>query len=210
MHWIQSKLLELSKVHDLTTTRKADLVKLVGCNYQSQIDHHLSKLIEDGQLVKRNGHLKGSLSNIKSIFKVPIMGEADCGEATRYADGRIHDYLTLSPSVSKIKHPNSTYALLARGDSMTKAGINDGDYVIVERKATYDNLDGKIIVSNIGGLANIKRCSVDNTYNRIVLLSESYDRDSYAPIIISPDDEYDILGEVVDIIKSITHIHATR
>lgn len=203
MHWIQSKLLELSKAHDIGNIKRAELVRLVGCRYQSQIDHHLAKLIADGKLVEKNGQIKALLDNTKSLFRIPIMGEADCGEATKFADGRVYDYLTLSPSVTKIKHPSSTYALIARGESMTKADIDDGDYILIERKDTYDDLDGSIVVSNVGGLANVKRFTFDRVNNRIVLLSESYRQNAYAPIIISPDDDYAILGKVIDVVKAV-------
>lgn len=67
---------------------------------------------------------------------------------------------------------------------------------------TYTPKDGNIVVSTIGGLANIKRFWRDIADNRIVLLPESL-RSGFAPIIIDENDNYIVQGKVVDVVKGV-------
>lgn len=208
MNPIQQKLLEIAKLQDIASLRRVDLVEMVGCEYPSQITHHMNQLIKRGDLVRKGGKLVPALHTGASLITIPVMGEADCGEATKYADGRLLDRLAVSPSVLKAKITGKLYALIARGDSMNRATVNgksieDGDYVIIERKDNYVPKDGDIVVSIIAGLANIKRLRRDNTQKRILLLAESHRQQDYAPIIISEQDDFTVDGQVVDVVKGL-------
>ena len=208
MNQIQQKLLNIAKLQDIANIRRVDLVEMVNCEYPSQITHHLNQLVKRGDLVRKDGRLVPALATNAGLLRIPIMGEADCGEATKYADGRIVDNLALSPSVLKGKLSDKLYALIARGDSMNKAEVNgktieSGDYIIIEKKSTYTPKDGDIVVSIIGGMANIKRLRRDNAHQRVLLLSESHRQEDFAPIIISEQDDFIVEGQVVDIIKGV-------
>lgn len=208
MNPIQQKILDIAKLHDISSIRRIDLVQMVSCEYPSQITHHLNQLIKRGDLVRVNDRLTPAIKTTAGLVRIPIMGEADCGEATKYADGRIVDNLAVSPSVLKTKLSSRLYALIARGDSMNRACVNgkeieDGDYIIIEKKDNYVPCDGDIVASIIGGLANIKRLRRDNAHQRIILMSESHRQNDYAPIIISNQDDFSVDGKVVDIIKGV-------
>lgn len=208
MNQIQQKLLDIAKLGDIEQMRRVDLVEVVGCEYPSQITHHFNQLIKHGDLVRKDGKLVPALRTASGLLTIPIMGEADCGEATKYADGRIVDNLAISPSVLKAKLSERLYALVARGDSMNRATVNekaieDGDYIIIEKKDNYTPKDGDIVVSIIAGLANVKRLRRDNAQKRILLLSESHRQDDFAPIIISDQDDFAVEGKVVDVIKGV-------
>lgn len=208
MHLVQQKLLNIAKFKNIESLRRVDLVEMVNCEYPSQITHHLNQLIKRGDLVRKDGLLVPALHTSAGLVLIPIMGEADCGEATKFADGRIVDKLAVSPSVIKQKVTDKLYALIARGDSMNRAKVNskaieDGDYIIIEKKDNYIPKDGDIVVSIIAGLANIKRLRRDNARQRILLLSESHRQADFAPIIISEQDDFAVEGQVVDVIKGV-------
>ena len=208
MHWIQEKLLQIASLNDIDDLRLVDLVEMVGCEHPSQIKHHKQQLINKEKLVRKGERLVPALETKQSLLTIPVLGEADCGEATRYADGRIVDNLAVSPSVLKTKFTERMYALLARGDSMNRAKVNDktiedGDYIVIEKKDDYTPKDGDIVVSIIAGLANIKRLRRDNVNQRVLLLSESYRQEDFAPIIISEQDDFVVDGRVVDVIKGV-------
>lgn len=208
MHLVQQKLLNIAKFKNIESLRRVDLVEMVNCEYPSQITHHLNQLIKRGDLVRKDGLLVPALHTSAGLVLIPIMGEADCGEATKFADGRIVDKLAVSPSVIKQKVTDKLYALIARGDSMNRAKVNskaieDGDYIIIEKKDNYIPKDGDIVVSIIAGLANIKRLRRDNARRRILLLSESHRQADFAPIIISEQDDFAVEGQVVDVIKGV-------
>lgn len=208
MNSIQQKLLDIARAENIEQIRRIDLMNRIGCEYPSQITHHLRQLIKRGDLVRSDGRLIPALSTPQGLVRIPVMGEADCGEATRFADGRIMDTLAISPSLLSIKDFGSVYALIARGDSMNRAkmhgkSIEDGDYVIVQKRDGYVPRDNEIIVSNIGGLANIKKLVRDTVNNRLLLISDSHRQEDFAPIIISEADELQIEGSVVDVIKGV-------
>lgn len=195
--------MDLARAHDIKSMRRIDLKELVGCEYPSQITHHLNQLLKRGDLVSREGRYVPSLRTNTGFYAVPVMGEADCGEATKFADGRIVDNIIVSPSIVKNKNISKIYALVARGDSMNNASIGDaviedGDFVLVEKTDSYEPRSKEIIVSIIGGLANIKRFQREN--DRIVLKPDSI-RDDYFPIFIDESDDFAIEGRVVGVIK---------
>ncbi len=208
MHPIQQKLLDIAKLENIESLRRVDLVEMVNCEYPSQITHHMNQLIKRGDLVRKDGRLVPALRTNASLLLIPVMGEADCGEATKFADGRIVDNLAVSPSVLLPRLSDQLYALVARGDSMNRAevagkNIEDGDYIIIEKKDNYVPKDGDIVVSIIAGLANVKRLRRDNAHRRVLLLSESQRQSEFAPIIISDHDDFVVEGRVVDVIKGV-------
>ena len=208
MNPIQQKLLDIAKLEDIERLRRVDLVEMVNCEYPSQITHHLKQLVKRGDLVRKDGRLVPALRTNAGLVMIPVMGEADCGEATRYADGRIVDNLAVSPSVLKPKLSERLYALVARGDSMNRATvegktIENGDYIVIEKRDDYEPKDGDIVVSIIAGLANVKRLRRDNARQRILLLSESHRQDDFAPIVISDRDDFAVEGKVVYVIKGV-------
>lgn len=207
MNIVQQKLLDLARVHDLRSIKRVDLVEMVGCEYPSQITHHMNQLIKRGDLVLSGNRLIPSIRLAAGYFRIPVLGEADCGEATKFADGGVIDNIVVSPAFIKSKHPERLYSLIARGDSMNKAKINgelieDGDFVLIEKLDGYIPDQDDVIVSNIGGLANIKRFHKEP--NRVVLLPDSY-RDDYYPIFIDSSDEFSVEGKVVGIVKSVQY-----
>lgn len=211
MNPIQQRLLDIARVENIADIRRIDLVSRVGCDYPSQITHHINQLIKKGELVRRGHRLVPALSTPQGLIRIPVMGEADCGEATRYADGRVLDTLSISPSLLSISDFSTVYALIARGDSMNRAKVNgkfieNGDYVLAEKTNDYIPRNNDIVVSIIGGLANIKRFVKDSAHNRLLLLSDSHRQQDYSPIIISEDDDFQIEARVVDVVKGISSI----
>ena len=208
MNPIQQRLLDIAKLDDIEKLRRVDLVEMVGCEYPSQITHHLGQLVKRGDLVRKDGRLVPALATNAGLIRIPVMGEADCGEATKFADGRVTDTLAISPSLLQPNLFERLYALVARGNSMNRAQVNgktieDGDYILIEKRDAYTPVDGDIVVSIIGGLANIKRLRRDNRGQRVLLLSESHQQGDYAPIIIGDSDDFMVEGKVVDVVKGV-------
>lgn len=209
MNAIQQMLLDIARTENIEEIRRIDLLSRVGCEYPSQITHHLRQLIKRGDLVRRDGRLMPALSTPQGLIRIPVMGEADCGEATKFADGRVLDTLAVSPTLLSVKDTSAIYALIARGDSMNRATVNgkaieDGDYVIVQKADGHTPKDNEIIVSIIGGLANIKRFVRDTVHGRLLLLSDSHRQEDFAPIIVTEDDEFQVEARVVDVVKGVS------
>ncbi len=209
MHIIQQKIFDLANSRNLATLKLREIGELVGEPHPQKIKHHISQLLKNG-LLKQNPN-KSIISPVSSttpndlFISLPILGSANCGQATLIADEYPEGYLQISKSILPYYQPNEFFALKVVGNSMNKANINgkslnDGDFAVIDKrqKTSYQN---KYVLSIINGMANIKRLITDSTNNQIVLVSES--NQNYPPIYIHENDfsGYLINGEVIDVIK---------
>lgn len=136
----------------------------------------------------------GSYANLDSIISIPLYGLASCGEALAYANDDADDFLQVSRSLFPGKKKGELFAVKALGDSMDKNDINDGDFVIFEKfEGRYlTELDGKIVVAVINGMATIKKFKrVDK--NTIALFPNSRNA-IHHPIFLDKSDSILIAG----------------
>lgn len=206
MHKIQQSLLKYVDSHNLGKMTLREIGELVGEKYPQKIKHHLNALEKKGfiridkskDLIERKtpGRIKKT-----SLISLPILGTANCGPATFYADHNVEGHLKVSSKILKKK--DEVYAIKADGLSMNKANVNgttidDGDYLIVDSSNTTPE-DGDVVVSVFDDVANVKRFKWDKENNRVALVSES--TTEFPPILIHEDDEFHIVGKVVQVIK---------
>jgi len=213
MHTTQAQLLTLirskAKLGNLSLRQIAKLIDQEG--KPQVVKYHLGQLEKAGlvQIDLAKGVIKpvkrGFATGVKSLFySIPIVGAANCGPATIFAEERTEGYVKVSSSLLPTKRRQDLYALVASGPSMNKAvirgalTIEDGDFVIVD-KAQVVPKDGDVIVAVIDGMATIKRYKLDKENERIMLEADS--TEEYSPILISPEDDFQISGKVIDIIK---------
>ncbi|HDV5711120.1 TPA: LexA family protein [Legionella pneumophila] len=86
------------------------------------------------------------------------------------ADDYIESYLDLNEHL--IKHPASTFFLIAAGDSMTDAGIQPGDMLIVDK--SIEPTHGKIVIATIDGELTVKTLSKSNGKVQLVPGNKAY------------------------------------
>jgi len=206
MHQIQEKLLELSKKMSLKGKSLREIGELVGVNNQPQkVKHHLAQLEKKGfvDILGGGSDIRRVEKAVGGLIPVPILGTANCGEARMFADDNIEGYLKVSPTMLKKK--NNIFAIRATGFSMNKANVNgesidQGDFVIVDSENKNPH-NGDYVLSIIDGVANIKKISIDDKRQQIVLLSES--SKDYSPIYIHAEDSdcYSVGGKVLQVIK---------
>lgn len=206
MHAIQEKLLKVIDGKNIGSLTLRQIGELIEERLPQKVKHHLSQLERKGFiLVDRKNKNIGRISNkakAGGIFiSIPIVGAANCGPATIYADQNIEGYLKISKRLAPNK--KSVFALRAEGNSLNRADIGgknveSGDFVIVDSENAPPR-DGDYIVSVIDGVANIKKYRLDKNHSRIVLLSES--TQEYSPIFIHENDDFKISGKVVDVVK---------
>ena len=92
-----------------------------------------------------------------------------------------------------IKATNELFILNVKGDSMIECGINNGDYLIVEQRATANN--GEIVVALIEDSATVKRFYKESNHIRL-----QPENSSMEPIIV---DDCKILGKAVGLFRRI-------
>jgi len=129
------------------------------------------------------------------IITLKVFASAGCDNQTIFAEPMHDEYI----SVSKDFLGNKTEklkAIRAIGDSMTEAGINNGDTVLVEETDQVSN--GDRVVAIIDDIAVIKKISFIE--NAVVLNPASKD-ESYKPIVMKKD--FKIFGKVIDVIRKL-------
>lgn len=120
---------------------------------------------------------------------VPVLGRICCGDGV-FTDECYDGYFVLDKSI------HADFCLEARGDSMTDAGIDDGDKVFIRQSEHYE--DGKIYGVVIKGedLASLKK--VYKLDDKIMLQPCNA---AYHPQIVPQEDVY-IVGECVGVYKA--------
>ena len=92
-----------------------------------------------------------------------------------------------------VKNKEATFCVKVEGTSMTKAGINTGDIMIVDRSLNPKHND--IVLAVIDGEFTVKRLAVNN--ESIYLMPEN---DSFSPIQINESMNFQIWGIITHII----------
>jgi repressor LexA len=204
MHQLQEKLLLLINRENLDSLTLREIGEKIGEQYPQKVKHHLNQLEKKGFISvdsKNKTISKKNYQKITSPFvSIPIVGMANCGPATIFAEQNVEGYLKVSRKM--VPKQTDLFAIRADGISMNKAKINektidDGDYLIIDSSyMAPKNMD--VVLSIIDEQANIKRF-VRQPDGSIVLMSDS--TQNFPPIYIHEDDNYVINGKVIDVIK---------
>lgn len=101
------------------------------------------------------------------------------------------DYIeaTLDLNEKLVRNKDATFLLVVEGDSMQKAGIQDGDILVVDRSVQPS--DGKIVIAALDGELTVKRLSVKSTGTWLVP-----ENDNYPPILVREEADMVIWGVV--------------
>jgi len=130
-----------------------EISKILNIKSPNTIFAHLKALQEKGYITK---NLKGKLKNLSNNL-IPLFGQIPAGfQAPAYDEGK--ELINLDKFM--IKNPQNTFALKVKGNSMEKAGIMQGDLILVERKPTAKNND--IIVARLPDGFTVKRYIIQN------------------------------------------------
>lgn len=89
-----------------------------------------------------------------------------------------------------LRHPDASFLARAHGDSMTGAGIHDGDVLAVDRSMAAQH--GDIVVACVEGEYTVKR--LERRPDSVALVAENA---AYAPIVVRNADDLRIWGVVV-------------
>lgn len=206
MHKLQEKILGILESTNLNGMTLRQIGELIDEKYPQKVKHHLDQLEKKGliKLDKRNRKIEkatsGAVRNTK-LISVPIVGMANCGPATIFANENIEGYIKISKKI--LRKCKNIFAIRAQGLSMNKSSINgntieDGDYLIIDSDNNSPT-NGDIILSVIDDMANIKKYVWDEKNNQVVLVSQS--TKDIPPIYIHEDDSFMVNGKVIQVIK---------
>ncbi len=171
-----------------------EICEAVHLKSTSSVHSHLSSLEENGY-IRRDPTKPRAIEILDESFsyprrevaEVPLIGSVAAGMPI-LAEENVEDYFPIPADLL----PNAeTFMLKVKGESMIKAGIYDGDRVIVESQNTA--LNGEIVVALLDDSATVKRFFKEEGHYRL-----QPENDSMDPIIV---DEVEILGKVIGLFR---------
>jgi repressor LexA len=129
---------------------RAEIAQRLGFRSANAAEDHLRALARKGVIELVPGASRG-IRLVGAVVGLPVVGRVAAGEPL-LAEQNIEEYC---PVDSAVFHPRADYLLRVRGDSMTGAGILDGDLLAVHRSP--DAVNGRIVVARIGDEVTVKR-----------------------------------------------------
>lgn len=169
------------------------------------VQDHLGALERKGYIYRRPHKSRGievlvhtveKENNNNNVTTIPIVGMVAAGTPI-LAQENIEGMLTVDKYLAR--SPNGIFALKIKGNSMVKAGILDGDYVIVHQQR--DAEEGDTIVALIEDEATVKKFYKDKSSKRVILQPAN---DNMKPLYVDPSyDKFMIVGKVKGVIRKI-------
>jgi repressor LexA len=170
---------EISDNFGISVKGAYDHVKAIERKGYISLNTHRSRTIE----VLDNGEPQE-----EPVVSVPLLGNVAAGKplfAEENYDGSV-------PVPQQLIGKGSHFALHVRGDSMSGAGIMDGDVAIFRQQPTAEN--GDIVVATVDDAVTLKRFYRET--NRVKLKAEN---PKYPPIYTQ---DVRVLGKLAHIIRS--------
>ena len=173
---------------------------MISMNYKSPRSSVLlmEELQNEGFLERKNN---GGFRLIKDLKEgnmavtvtIPLVGSVTCG-APMIAEENIEAWIPVSTAIAKTGY--KYFLLKARGDSMDKAGIQDGDLILIRQQP--DAHDGQNVVALIDDEATVKEFRHKGEF---VTLVPNSTNNKHQPIILTKN--FQIQGIVVATIPKI-------
>lgn len=139
-----------------------------------------------------SGNLNLFQPDFSTPLELPLVQPGISAGFPSPADDYIERRIDLN--IELIKNPSSTFFGRVSGDSMEKAGMSDGDLLIVDR-SVYPK-DNSVVVCFIDGEFTVKR--LKKIKGELFLMPEN---DKYSPIKLSTENDFRIWGTVTYSIK---------
>jgi DNA polymerase V len=127
-----------------------------------------------------------------TILERPVMAFTVSAGFPSPADDYIEGRIDLNEHL--IRHPAATFFVRVSGDSMTGAGIQNGDLLIVDRAA--ECVSGCIVVARVHDEFTLKRVRKEG--DRVFLMPEN---ERYQPIEVTEGSDFEIWGRVVGSVR---------
>ncbi len=161
----------------------------------NSVETHISALERKGYLKKISNQSRGLIplpdGNYGKPKGIPLVGTIAAGTPI-LAEENIEEYIDF---YSFFESDEEVFALNVKGTSMIKAGIMDGDVVILQKQNYVES--GEIGAALIDGEATVKRILVKK--NGVVLHPEN---DALEDIFIdNTRDDFFILGKVIGVVR---------
>ena len=158
---------------------------------------YLEVLEQKGYIVRR----KGAWRNIElrnadggwGTVSIPVVANVGCDDLSVYAQEKSDEFIEVDKHI--VEDAGEIVAVRAVGDSMNDAGLNSGDYILVQFTNNVQN--GDRVAAIVGDMVTVKR--LERRDGVTILYPESKDP-KYKPIILRED--FKITGKVLCVIPA--------
>lgn len=158
---------------------------------KTTVHRYITQMCNDGVLSYSGWRTTKVTKASSPVMSVPILGSIACG-IPKFAEENIEEYVKLPVSLFG---SGDFFILKAYGDSMTEAGIDDGDLVLIRKQNNAEV--GQIVVALVEDEATLKRYYPEPKQQRIRLHPEnSQMEDIYV-------DNCEIQGVAVKVLKDL-------
>ena len=127
-------------------------------------------------------------------LELPLFDGLRAGFPSPAAD---YEHQSLDFNRDFIKHPEATFYVRVRGDSMKNAGITEGDLCLVDKAVQPEH--GNIVVARINERFTVKYLDTSMREQGIIRLIAA--NEAYKPFIVDATDEFTVWGKVIFTIK---------
>ena len=171
-----------------------EICEAVHLKSTSSVHSHLETLEKNG-FIRRDPTKPRAIEIIdddfnlvrREIISVPVIGSVAAGEPI-FAEQNIEGYLPVLPEDMP---DGEAFMLRVKGESMVKAGIFDGDRVLVKKQEHAEN--GDIVVALVDDSATVKTFYKEDGHFRL-----QPENDSMKPIIL---DDVSVVGKVTGLFR---------
>jgi len=180
-----------------------EIGEAVGLASPSTVHAHLANLERAG-LIKRDPTKPRALELRRDpkpgpargadVHKLPLIGEIAAG-GPLLAEDNVEDYIAVPEPLAG---RGEEFLLRVKGESMIKAGILDGDIVVVRREQTAEN--GDIVVALAGEDETAQEATVKRFFKDGARVRLQPENDELEPIFA---EHVQILGKVTGVFRSL-------
>lgn len=126
-----------------------------------------------------------------SVF-LPVVGVVRAGVPAPPVED-IEEYRSIDRNIAR---SGATFFLRVKGDSMINAGVFEGDLALIRPQQTATNRD--MVVALVDGEATMKWFFKEQDHIRL-----QPDNPAMAPIIVTPEQQVEIIGKVIGLYRSL-------
>ena len=180
-----------------------EIGEAVGLASPSTVHAHLANLERAG-LIKRDPTKPRALelrrdpkpeaARADDVHRLPVLGEIAAG-GPLLAEQNVEDYIAVPEPLA---HGGEEFLLRVKGDSMIKAGILEGDLVVVRRQ--QDARNGDIVVALAGADETADEATVKRFFSEDGRIRLQPENDALEPIYT---DYVEVLGKVTGVFRSL-------
>jgi repressor LexA len=182
-----------------------EIGKRFGIKSTKTVSEHLQALADKGHIERDASRSRGvrivGMNLYPAVLSAPLYGKIAAGTPALMRDN-VREVYELD---RKLAPSADSFLLEVKGDSMTGAGIEDGDLVVVEPIDQDDVHDGDIVAARINGEAAIKQYFARD--GKVVLQPANPE---YPPILVQEYEDFSVLGRVSGLFRHLTSDSAAK